>query len=170
METIGKKIKNLRKEKNISQEELAYKLKVSRQTIHRWEGNVMQPSTESINALCKYFDVKSDYLFGNSLADEEVAVVDGGEVRTKSKSKPFIISLAAFAVSAVVFIAFTVLSIWSGLTVFSNNRGIEQISTTQTTAVMFIGFIFLAVCSLIATVISSVFIIKSKCKPNVTQM
>ncbi len=43
METIGEKIRKLRKSKNVPQEELAFELGVSRQTVHKWENNDMQP-------------------------------------------------------------------------------------------------------------------------------
>ena len=44
METLGDRIHNLRKENNISQEELAFALNVTRQTISRWENNSVKPT------------------------------------------------------------------------------------------------------------------------------
>ena len=44
--TFGEKLAIARKEKNLSQEELAQKLYVTRQAISRWENNSTQPSLE----------------------------------------------------------------------------------------------------------------------------
>ncbi|MDE6074962.1 MAG: helix-turn-helix domain-containing protein, partial [Clostridia bacterium] len=76
---FGEKIKELRKRKNVSQEDLAFDLDVSRQSITKWEANLTQPNLESINALCKYFGVKYSYFFDDSeLMEEAAAAADNG--------------------------------------------------------------------------------------------
>lgn len=70
---IGEKIKTLRKNNNKSQEELAFELSVSRQTINKWETNKVQPHAENIKALCSIFGVTADYFLASEiLADETV--------------------------------------------------------------------------------------------------
>ena len=65
--TIGERLLKLRKEKNISQEELANELDVSRQTISKWETDQSLPDSDKIIPLCKYFGITSDELLtGNS--------------------------------------------------------------------------------------------------------
>ena len=54
--TFGEKLAIARKEKNLSQEELAQKLYVTRQAISRWENNTAQPSFEILSALCRELD------------------------------------------------------------------------------------------------------------------
>lgn len=50
--TFGEKLAIARKEKNLSQEELAQKLYVTRQAISRWENNSTQPSLEMLSVIC----------------------------------------------------------------------------------------------------------------------
>ena len=60
--TIGERLLNLRKEKNISQEELADILGVSRQTISKWELDQTTPDFDKLVPLCEYFGITSDEL------------------------------------------------------------------------------------------------------------
>ena len=57
--TIGERLLNLRKEKNISQEELADILGVSRQTISKWELDQTTPDFDKLVPLCEYFGITS---------------------------------------------------------------------------------------------------------------
>lgn len=61
---IGDKIKELRKELDLTQEELASKLSLSRQCISRWENNSNEPSINDIKNLCEILNTTSDYLLG----------------------------------------------------------------------------------------------------------
>ena len=74
METIGEKIYNLRKEKDVSQEELSFALNVSRQTVSRWERDNSKPTESNIRCLCKFFGVDKNYFseitVANVLTDE----------------------------------------------------------------------------------------------------
>lgn len=59
---LGKRIKELRTEKNISQLTLAKQIGVSQKAIDYWERGVNEPKACYIVALCNYFDVSADYL------------------------------------------------------------------------------------------------------------
>ena len=61
---IGSRIKKYREEQNISQEELALKIFVSRQTISNWENDMGEPPYETLKKICKYFEVSADFLLG----------------------------------------------------------------------------------------------------------
>lgn len=50
--TFGEKLTVARKEKNLSQDELAQKLYVTRQAVSRWENNSTQPSLEMLAVIC----------------------------------------------------------------------------------------------------------------------
>ena len=52
--SIGTRIKELRKIKNISQEELANELSVSRQTISKWESDNVSPDINNIEMIRNY--------------------------------------------------------------------------------------------------------------------
>lgn len=59
---LGKKIITMRNEKNLSQEQLAEKLNVTRQTISNWENGKFYPDIDSLVNLSKYFNVSLDDL------------------------------------------------------------------------------------------------------------
>ncbi len=59
---IGSKIKNLRTKNNLTQEQLATKLYVTRNAISKWETDKGIPSIESIKNLAKIFNVSLEYL------------------------------------------------------------------------------------------------------------
>ena len=61
---FGKKIKELRKEKNITQKQLAEILQVTKSTIGNYEINRIRPSHEILLAIAEYFDVSLDELYG----------------------------------------------------------------------------------------------------------
>ncbi len=61
---IGKTIKRLRKEKDVTQEDFAELLGVSSQSVSRWENDVCYPDMELIPAIANYFGITVDELFG----------------------------------------------------------------------------------------------------------
>lgn len=63
---IGEKIINLRKEKNITQEELAEVINVTRQTISKWELNETSPDIKQALLIANYFNISLDELVGNN--------------------------------------------------------------------------------------------------------
>ncbi len=54
---IGKKLQNIRNNKNLNQEELASKLHVTRQAISRWENGETMPTIDNLLELTKIFEV-----------------------------------------------------------------------------------------------------------------
>ncbi|MDE7453864.1 MAG: helix-turn-helix domain-containing protein [Clostridia bacterium] len=64
MESIGKRISALRKDKGLSQEELAEALFVSRQTVSKWERGQSLPDADNITAMCAFLNVSADELLG----------------------------------------------------------------------------------------------------------
>ncbi len=60
--TFAEKLKLIRKEKSITQEEFAEKLSVSRQAVSKWESGNGYPETEKLLLISKLFDVSLDYL------------------------------------------------------------------------------------------------------------
>ena len=60
--SIGERLYNLRKERNLSQEDLANELGVSRQTVSKWETGESTPDFDKIIPLCDFFGITSDEL------------------------------------------------------------------------------------------------------------
>jgi len=67
--SFHKNLEYLRKEKNISQEDLAFKLGVSRQAVSKWESGAAYPETAKMIAMCKIFDCTLDELMNEDIAD-----------------------------------------------------------------------------------------------------
>ena len=62
---LGNNIQSLRKRKGLSQEKLAEKINVTRQTISNWELGETAPNPEQLILLSKEFDISIDELVGN---------------------------------------------------------------------------------------------------------
>ena len=70
------KIIQLRKKSGWSQEELAEKLNVTRQSVSKWEGAQSIPELEKILQLAQIFGVSTDYLLKDELAEAEYTEAD----------------------------------------------------------------------------------------------
>ena len=76
---LGNKILKLRKEKGYSQEDLAEKLNVTRQTISNWELGSTQPNPEQLKGLSKILNVSIDELLDNDIKGVIVEKVSNTE-------------------------------------------------------------------------------------------
>lgn len=65
--TTGEKIAALRKEKGITQEALAERLKVARQSVSRWEMDAAFPETEKLIKLSRILECSIDYLLNGEI-------------------------------------------------------------------------------------------------------
>ncbi len=59
---LGKKLIELRKSKKLSQEQLAEKINVTRQTISNWENGKFYPDIDALVRISKYFNISLDDL------------------------------------------------------------------------------------------------------------
>ena len=66
---IGNRIYELRKSEKLSQEKLAEKIGVTRQTISNWELNESSPDLKQAKELSKVFNISLDELVGNPKRD-----------------------------------------------------------------------------------------------------
>lgn len=80
---LEEKIIMLRKQKGLSQEELAYELEVSRQAVSKWEMGSSTPDLDKIIKMSELFNVSTDYL----LKDEEQIIEDANVESIKRVSK-----------------------------------------------------------------------------------
>ena len=62
MNTIGKKIRELRKKKGLSQEQLAESAKVNLRTIQRIENHENEPRGKTLHLLCEVLDINTEHL------------------------------------------------------------------------------------------------------------
>lgn len=68
---IGNKIKELRKQRGITQEQLADSIGVSFQAVSKWENNITLPDITFAPALASYFGISMDILFDYNLEEIE---------------------------------------------------------------------------------------------------
>lgn len=67
--SFGEKLQQLRKEKGLSQEDLAYQLNVSRQAVSKWESQNGYPEMEKMILISELFQVSLDYLLKEDYDD-----------------------------------------------------------------------------------------------------
>lgn len=72
---LGERLSDLRKNKNMTQEEFADYMGVTRQSVSKWEMNKAYPDIEKIIRICELYDVSVDYL----LRGEESQVADASQ-------------------------------------------------------------------------------------------
>ena len=113
---IGKFIQEKRKEKELSQLELAEKLGVSNRTISKWENGNSMPDYSIINDLCKELDITiNELLSGESLTEEnyqkklEENIVSSIDYNNKKRNKgirKFILLILVLFIIYVLYKAF----------------------------------------------------------------
>lgn len=70
---FGENLKTLRKQKGFSQEELATRLHVVRQTISKWEKNLSVPDADTLIRLAEVLEVSVSELLGAKIENENTA-------------------------------------------------------------------------------------------------
>lgn len=103
---LGKNIYTLRKEKGLSQEKLAEKVNVTRQTISNWELAETSPNPKQLILLSRALDKSIDELVGNDITP---IVKEDCSGNTKTMKKIYI---------GLIFLCGTIAGIWS----FTANR------------------------------------------------
>lgn len=104
---FGEKLYELRKEKKLSQEEVADKLNVTRQTVSKWETNQSTPDFDKVLPLCELFGISADELLSGNKKEENNTEKKTKEVEIeeeKTPSKQEIRRKSAEVVSTSIFI------------------------------------------------------------------
>ena len=128
------KLQKLRTNENLTQEELAEKLYVSRAAISKWESGRGYPSIDSLKAIAKYFHVTIDELIGS----EEI--VNLAEQDMKSSNKKYTALICGILDCLTLLLFF--------LPVFGNGgkTDVESVSLLAMTGVgLWLKIIFIAV-------------------------
>ena len=84
MEKLCERIYTLRKKAGMSQEELAHRTGVSRQTVSKWEKGLSAPSAELLGRLNNAVDVQKDYVMENPSASGSLTTPMAHRQTTKS--------------------------------------------------------------------------------------
>ncbi len=74
--SLGEKLIQLRKKEGLSQEEVAEKLNVSRQTVSKWETDQTVPELFKIKSLSQLYNISYDYLIGENKPNLDVISIE----------------------------------------------------------------------------------------------
>ena len=100
--TIGDRLLKLRRERNLSQEDLANELDVSRQTVSKWETNQSMPDFDKIVPICEYFGITTDELL---TGNKDIIEAKANNVKSNF-ARNIAISVMIYILSIVVLIIF----------------------------------------------------------------
>lgn len=84
--SIGSKIRELRKKKGVTQEQLANSLHISFQAVSKWENNIAMPDITLAPVIARYFGVTMDELFEFDLKEIEEKALDIAKESWKYRS------------------------------------------------------------------------------------
>ncbi len=124
---FNKKLQELRKQKGITQEELANALFVSRTAISKWESGKGYPNLDSLKAIAQFFSVTIDEL----LSSNELLTL--AEEKTKH-FKDLIFGLLDLSVIIFLFLPLF------GQTLNGKVQSVSLLSLTQTTPLLLSGY------------------------------
>ena len=100
---FNEKLQELRKQKELTQEELAEKLYVSRAAVSKWESGRGYPNIESLKAIAKFFSVTVDEL----LSTDEVLTIAEEDGKQKEKHfRDLIYGLLDICIALLLFLPF----------------------------------------------------------------
>ena len=127
---FSEKLLTLRKAKDLTQEQLAEKLDVSRQSVSKWESGQATPDLEKIVEISAIFDVTTDYLLKSSEIDDLSVKTEMLEkqqqmmlVREQKNQRTFecvMYSVAVYLIFfAVYFIGHYYFEIWNPSVIFA---------------------------------------------------
>ena len=127
---FGENLKTLRKQKGFSQEELAARLHVVRQTISKWEKNLSVPDADTLIRLAEILEVSVSELLGAKIENENTAsdVAEqlsriNEQLAIKNRRSRRIWKIVAVILAAIAFINILIAVLFS---VPNFNEGIQS--------------------------------------------
>lgn len=130
--SLSENLQNLRKIKNLSQEELAEKLNVSRQAVSKWESGSGYPETEKIISICEIFDCSMDELVRGKIVQD---------IKSEKNTYDLIMSKTAKGISLGIALILFGVSIMLTILGFSNESNEDQFALIGVVAIL-IGVVF----------------------------
>ncbi len=100
---FNEKLQNLRKQKGLTQEELAEALYVSRTAISKWESGRGYPSIDSLKEIAKFFSVTIDELLSS---DEVLSIAEEDNKQKEKQLKSLVFGLLDISVLMFFFLPF----------------------------------------------------------------
>lgn len=98
---LGNQLYELRKNKKLSQEEVAEKLNVTRQTISKWETNQSMPDLDKVVPLCNLYGITTDELLKGTVEKPTNSIIPISDMNKKEKAKAVSISVFLYFLSII---------------------------------------------------------------------
>lgn len=114
-EKIGKFITTRRKEKNLTQEELAEKLNVSNKSVSRWENGKNMPDYSVLNDLCNILDININELLSGEKDNKEtienldMILKEYYKMKKQKERLKMLVIIGTVVLSQILLVVFTVL-------------------------------------------------------------
>ena len=96
--SLGQRLIELRKAKHLSQEEVAEKLNVTRQTVSKWETDQSSPEFDKILPLCELYEVSTDELL-TGRKEEEKELVSNTKDNNKERTLGLVIGILLYFIA-----------------------------------------------------------------------
>lgn len=126
---FNEKLMELRKKEGLSQEEMGYKLNVTRQTVSKWELGQTTPELDKLVEISRIFNISVDELINES----EVAsnpIIEEKQTRKKdSKNNTLIVIIVIALIAIVILGAIKIFSFFSAFSLFNN--AVDQVLGVQ---------------------------------------
>ena len=123
---LGDNILKLRKDNHLSQEQLAEKINVTRQTISNWELGETSPNPEQLKLLSKTLNVSIDELLDNDIKE----ILEKRISNTEKLAGIIIKILKVFGIFIILYFVLIIVAIIL-FTAFPNEPSVEKISSTM---------------------------------------
>ena len=142
---FNEKLQELRKQKGITQDELAAALYVSRTAISKWESGRGYPNIDSLKAIATYFSVSVDEL----LSADQLLTVAAEETKQKTANlRDMVFGLLDVSVALLLFLP------WFGQTVDGVLQEVSLLSLTEVAPYVQIAYLTLVVLSMLVGVLA----------------
>ena len=100
---FNEKLQELRKQKGLTQEELAEKIYVSRTAVSKWESGRGYPNIESLKAIARFFSITVDELLSS---DEILTIAEEDSKRKENHFRDLIYGLLDLCIAMLLFLPF----------------------------------------------------------------
>ena len=133
METLGQRISRIRKDRKLTQEDIAKKFNISVQAVSKWENDISSPDISILLELSKVLNVTVEYLLGGKEKEEVVKCVEEKKEINKMIMKIQILSNQGDKVNVNLPMPIILLAIEKGMSVpqISGNDVLKDIDLKE---------------------------------------
>ena len=139
-EKIGKFICELRKEKGLSQYELADMIPISRQGVSKWERGVTTPDPQTLMQLAEMFNVTIDELLRGErsevhtiekLEETTLSILDQSNKKTKTIKRITTISISIIIILLLTFLSYYFINSYNSMEVYKIGNTNDKFTTNE---------------------------------------